>query len=271
MQLSSVRVCSLTADPMQHLNSPFTAMYATLHHMFLAQFFQLHILYSCITAVVWQSINSSKWSFDLHTFAWHVPVFFTKSLPGLLLPKATYPQSMSVFELPAGLQASVVMPTNIFFLSEDRSLPMACNCDKPCIEHLWLPAEAAELIQIAQGLSAIAPTKALWKLSESDLVAFGNGSLPVGSNVKIVQWAPQNDVLGHPSVKAFFTQGGANSFNEVSMLIECHAAKFMHEAHMYAVGSMHACPVGGPAVALKAVLVTSAYAAMKMHSNSMWL
>ena len=78
-----------------------------------------------------------------------------------------------------------------------------------------LSAEAAELHAIAKGLSAIAPTKALWKLAESDLIAIGNTSLSVGSNVKITKWVPQNDVLGHPNVKIFFTQGGTNSFNEV--------------------------------------------------------
>ncbi len=79
-----------------------------------------------------------------------------------------------------------------------------------------LHAEVAELRAIAQGLAAIAPTKALWKLSDTDRVMLNNSSLPVSSNIKAVKWAPQNDVLGHPNVKAFFTQGGANSFNEVS-------------------------------------------------------
>lgn len=80
-----------------------------------------------------------------------------------------------------------------------------------------LHAETAELRAIAQGLCAIAPAKALWKLSDTDLVMLNSSSLPVCSNTKVVKWAPQNDVLGHPSVKAFFTQGGANSFNEVSI------------------------------------------------------
>lgn len=83
------------------------------------------------------------------------------------------------------------------------------------LPHIW-SAEAAELRAIAQGLSAIAPAKVLWKLSDSDVVMLNNGSLAVGSNVKIVKWAPQNDVLGHPRVRAFYTQAGANSFNEVS-------------------------------------------------------
>ena len=77
-------------------------------------------------------------------------------------------------------------------------------------------AEVAELKALAQGLSAIAPAKALWKLSDSDRVALGNASISVGHNVKIVKWVNQNDVLGHPKVKVFFTQGGTNSFNEVA-------------------------------------------------------
>jgi hypothetical protein len=76
-------------------------------------------------------------------------------------------------------------------------------------------AEVAELKAIAKGLSGVAPAKALWKLSDSDQVALGNASVSVGSNVKIVKWVNQNDVLGHPRLKAFFTQGGTNSFNEV--------------------------------------------------------
>lgn len=38
--------------------------------------------------------------------------------------------------------------------------------------------------------------------------------LPRGPNIKLVDWAPQNDVLGHPSTGAFVTQGGANSMHE---------------------------------------------------------
>lgn len=69
-------------------------------------------------------------------------------------------------------------------------------------------AEAAELNVVAKGLAAVAPTKVLWKLSESDLVESKNMSLSIGNNVKIVKWAPQNDALGHCNVKVFFTQGG---------------------------------------------------------------
>ena len=41
-----------------------------------------------------------------------------------------------------------------------------------------------------------------------------NASLP--SNIRVIEWAPQNDILGHPATRAFLTQAGTNSFNEVS-------------------------------------------------------
>lgn len=42
------------------------------------------------------------------------------------------------------------------------------------------------------------------------------GDLNLASNIRVVEWAPQNDVLGHPSVRAFVTQAGINSLQEAA-------------------------------------------------------
>jgi len=50
--------------------------------------------------------------------------------------------------------------------------------------------------------------KVLWKF-ESDSVP---ADLP--SNVKLIKWAPQQDLLGHPKCRAFITHGGLGSTTE---------------------------------------------------------
>ncbi|KAL0022994.1 hypothetical protein WJX79_004166 [Trebouxia sp. C0005] len=73
-----------------------------------------------------------------------------------------------------------------------------------------------QLHGMAQGLSAL-PNPVLWKLSKIDLP--GNTtkeSLGVGSNIKVVDWAPQNDILGHAAVKAFVTHAGSNGLYEAA-------------------------------------------------------
>ena len=78
-------------------------------------------------------------------------------------------------------------------------------------------ADAAEIKAIAKALSAIAPTRAVWKLAKKDLelVGVNSSDLNLGDNILLSDWVPQNDLLGHPNIKAFFTQGGTNSYNEV--------------------------------------------------------
>lgn len=41
-------------------------------------------------------------------------------------------------------------------------------------------------------------------------------SLNLGTNIKTLPWAPQNDILGHPAVKAFVMQAGINSLYEAA-------------------------------------------------------
>ncbi|XP_078532900.1 2-hydroxyacylsphingosine 1-beta-galactosyltransferase [Lissotriton helveticus] len=57
------------------------------------------------------------------------------------------------------------------------------------------------------GALARLPQRVLWRFS---------GSKPklLGNNTKLVEWLPQNDLLGHPNIKAFLSHGGLNSIFE---------------------------------------------------------
>ncbi|XP_048220628.1 UDP-glucuronosyltransferase 2B17-like isoform X2 [Perognathus longimembris pacificus] len=59
---------------------------------------------------------------------------------------------------------------------------------------------------IASALAQI-PQKILWRF---------NGKKPdsLGKNTRLYKWLPQNDLLGHPKMKAFITHGGANGIYE---------------------------------------------------------
>ncbi|XP_007896395.1 2-hydroxyacylsphingosine 1-beta-galactosyltransferase [Callorhinchus milii] len=51
------------------------------------------------------------------------------------------------------------------------------------------------------------PQKVLWRY-------FGKKPRCLGNNTKLMEWIPQNDLLGHPNVKAFFSHGGLNGIFE---------------------------------------------------------
>ncbi|KAK9804701.1 hypothetical protein WJX72_000738 [[Myrmecia] bisecta] len=74
--------------------------------------------------------------------------------------------------------------------------------------------EPHELRGVAAALAALAPRKALWKLTASEQSNLHKLGICLGDNVRAVAWVPQNDLLGHPNVGAFLTQGGSNSVLE---------------------------------------------------------
>ncbi|XP_075434395.1 2-hydroxyacylsphingosine 1-beta-galactosyltransferase-like [Ascaphus truei] len=57
------------------------------------------------------------------------------------------------------------------------------------------------------GALAKLPQKVIWRFS---------GSKPrnLGNNTKLVEWLPQNDLIGHPAIKTFLSHGGLNSIFE---------------------------------------------------------
>ncbi|OCT97141.1 2-hydroxyacylsphingosine 1-beta-galactosyltransferase isoform X2 [Xenopus laevis] len=57
------------------------------------------------------------------------------------------------------------------------------------------------------GALARLPQKVIWRFS-------GNKPRNVGNNTKLVEWIPQNDLLGHPKIKTFLSHGGLNGIFE---------------------------------------------------------
>uniref|UniRef100_A0A8C3TPE3 UDP-glucuronosyltransferase n=1 Tax=Catharus ustulatus TaxID=91951 RepID=A0A8C3TPE3_CATUS len=88
---------------------------------------------------------------------------------------------------------------------------------------------------IAKALSQL-PQKVLWRYK-------GKKPETLGSNTKIYDWIPQNDLLGHPLTKAFITHGGTNGLYEaiyhgIPMVgIPMFADQHDNIAHMVAKGA----------------------------------
>ncbi|EHB00987.1 2-hydroxyacylsphingosine 1-beta-galactosyltransferase [Heterocephalus glaber] len=51
------------------------------------------------------------------------------------------------------------------------------------------------------------PQKVIWRFS-------GTKPTNLGNNTKLIEWLPQNDLLGHSNIKAFLSHGGLNSIFE---------------------------------------------------------
>ncbi|BDA49336.1 UDP-glucuronosyltransferase 2A1 [Coccomyxa sp. Obi] len=61
------------------------------------------------------------------------------------------------------------------------------------------------------------PARVLWRLSKSEVPDENAlAALTLGNNTKVVTWAPQNDVLGHPRTRAFLSHCGVNSLYEAA-------------------------------------------------------
>ncbi|XP_006031744.1 2-hydroxyacylsphingosine 1-beta-galactosyltransferase isoform X2 [Alligator sinensis] len=60
--------------------------------------------------------------------------------------------------------------------------------------------------KLAQALARL-PQRVIWRFS-------GNKPKNLGNNTKLIEWLPQNDLLGHANIKAFLSHGGLNSIFE---------------------------------------------------------
>ena len=56
------------------------------------------------------------------------------------------------------------------------------------------------------------PQKILWKWENE--MEHKNDSSSIPSNVKLISWMPQQDLLGHPKIRLFITHGGIFSNQE---------------------------------------------------------
>lgn len=72
-----------------------------------------------------------------------------------------------------------------------------------------------QLKAIAKALAAFPQYTVLWKLGIPDKCLSRNQSLAVPENTHLVEFAPQNDVLGHENTRLFITHGGLNLLHEV--------------------------------------------------------
>ncbi|XP_066488835.1 2-hydroxyacylsphingosine 1-beta-galactosyltransferase [Tiliqua scincoides] len=68
----------------------------------------------------------------------------------------------------------------------------------------YLSEEIAK--KLAHALAKL-PQRVVWRFS-------GNKPRNLGNNTKLMEWLPQNDLLGHPNIKAFLSHGGLNSIFE---------------------------------------------------------
>lgn len=67
-----------------------------------------------------------------------------------------------------------------------------------------LPKEKLEQLM---GAFSQLPYQVLWKFEDEEL-------LNKPANVEIRKWIPQQDILAHPNIKLFITQGGLQSLDE---------------------------------------------------------
>lgn len=64
-----------------------------------------------------------------------------------------------------------------------------------------------EISEVIAAAFARLPQKVVWR-------HLGPKPSSLGNNTLVVEWLPQNDLLGHPKTRAFFTHGGTNSLYE---------------------------------------------------------
>jgi UDP:flavonoid glycosyltransferase YjiC (YdhE family) len=80
-----------------------------------------------------------------------------------------------------------------------------------------LQAPLAASKALVKAMAALQPVRFVWKLSAAHQAALAAATNVMQlENVRMSDWVPQNGLLGHPSVRAFVTQGGYLSMGEAA-------------------------------------------------------
>lgn len=79
-----------------------------------------------------------------------------------------------------------------------------------------LAAPAAASRTVLRAAALLPEARILWKLSAPEAAALGPELAAAPRNLRVEEWLPQNDLLGHPCVTAFVTQGGFLSMSEAA-------------------------------------------------------
>ncbi|XP_017786762.1 PREDICTED: UDP-glucuronosyltransferase 2A3-like [Nicrophorus vespilloides] len=122
--------------------------------------------------------------------------------PILNVPRPTVPNYIKLAGL--HLHPPKPLPTDILELLDQSPGPVIYMSFGSTIKSDLLPSRT---IRMLLDVFAELPHKILWKFESDNLPARPD-------NVQIRPWFPQQDLLGHPKVKLFITQGGIQSLDE---------------------------------------------------------
>ncbi|KAK7788697.1 hypothetical protein R5R35_012811 [Gryllus longicercus] len=150
-------------------------------------------------------------------------------------------------EYPRALLPNVLQLTGLHVREETRPLPADLQA--------WLDGAEQGVVYFSLGSNVMskdlppeklqAILRALARLPQRVLWKFENDELPGRPpNVRVAKWLPQQDILAHPKVRLFITQGGLQSFQEAAYhAVPLLGIPFMGDQH-YNVAKMVSSAIG---------------------------